>query len=153
MWYVVNMSLAEHFTAPPTQLHYPSDLDDLEWATLEPLLPELPPSVRPRVHRRWLLNAVFYVIKTGCQWTMLPNDYPNPKTVFHYFALWSKSGLWDSLVRALHPQERVAQGHSAQPCAVVLNSRSTKVVAKKRPGPRGGMAPRAIPPLGPGRLV
>ena len=78
---------------------------------------------------------MFYIDKTGCQWNMLPNDYPNPKTVFHYFSLWSKSGLWNSLVRTLHPQERLAEGHDAVPSAIVLDSRSTKVVAKKAARP------------------
>ena len=68
---------------------YPSDLTDNEWDLLEPHLPAPKERGRPRLHSpREILNAVFYVLKSGCQWRMLPRDFPPWKTVFHPFRVW-----------------------------------------------------------------
>ena len=65
---------------------YPSDLTDLEWKLLKPLLPKPKPTGRPSEHpRRVILNAIFYLNRTGCQWSMLPKDFPPKSTVFDYF--------------------------------------------------------------------
>jgi putative transposase len=68
---------------------YPTDLSDAEWSSLEPYLPSPKRRGRPRVHSpREILDAVFYVLKSGCQWRMLPRDFPPWKTVFHPFRVW-----------------------------------------------------------------
>src|SRR6266540_6219873 len=77
---------------------YKSELTDTEWAIVSPLIPE--PKTNGRratVPRRWLLDAMFYVTKTGCGWEWLPHDFPNWKTVYHYFRLWRLIGLWQQV--------------------------------------------------------
>jgi putative transposase len=72
---------------------YPGDLNDKEWARIEPLIPAAKKGGRPRTaNMREGLNAIFYVLKTGCQWDMLPHDFPPKGTVYHYFNQWSR---WD----------------------------------------------------------
>lgn len=124
------MDLAEHFILPPSEILYKTDLTDAEWDLLEPHLPALPFSLRPRIHRRWLINAIFYIQKAGCQWHLLPREYPNPKTVHFYFTLWNRSGVWETIVAVIHAEERTAMDKEVLPSALVLDSRSTKVVAK-----------------------
>jgi putative transposase len=68
---------------------YPTDLSDVEWSSLEPYLPSPKRRGRPRMYSpRGILDAVFYLLKSGCQWRMLPRDFPPWKTVFHYFRVW-----------------------------------------------------------------
>ena len=77
---------------------YDSDLTDDEWNLLEPFIPKPKPGGRPIKHtRRMILNAIFYVNRSGCQWNMLPKDFPPKSTVFDYFSAWRKSGLWVEL--------------------------------------------------------
>jgi putative transposase len=81
---------------------YPSDLTDDEWGLLEPHLPAPKPRGRPRLHGpREILDAVFYVLKSGCQWRMLPRDFPPWKTAFHYFRARRLDGTWERTNRAL----------------------------------------------------
>ena len=125
------MSLAEHFTRPPTKKLYKTDLTEEQWNKIEPLFPELPFSVRPRIHRQWLVSAMFYIKKTGCQWDLLPHDFPHYKTVHFYWSKWNRSGLFKEITAALQAEEREAVGKDPTPNALVLDSRSTKVIAKK----------------------
>jgi Putative transposase of IS4/5 family (DUF4096) len=77
------------------QIPYPTDLTDNEWQLIEPLLPVTNKPGRPRKYTmRALLNAVFYVLRTGCQWRFLPHDFPKWKTAYHYLRLWRKDGTW-----------------------------------------------------------
>ena len=74
---------------------YPSDLDDKEWQLLEPLLPPPKPGGRPvKYPRREIVNAIRYVLRTGCSWRMLPHDLPPWRIVFHYFRTWRKDRTW-----------------------------------------------------------
>ena len=74
---------------------YQSDLSDAEWGCLEPHLPAPEASGRPRLHSpREILDAIFYVLKSGCAWRLLPHDFPPWKTAYHYFRAWRLSGLW-----------------------------------------------------------
>jgi putative transposase len=87
---------------------YPTDLSNAEWSLLEPHLPAPKRRGRPRVHSpREVLNAVFYVLKTGCQWRMLPREFPPWKTVFHYFRRWRLDGIWEGLNHAMRERLRV----------------------------------------------
>ena len=100
---------------------YPSDLTSLEWKLLEPLIPKPKSGGRPIAHtRRAILNAIFYLNRTGCQWSMLPKDFPPKSTVFDYFSAWRKSGLWERLNDQLRVKVRVAEGRKPSPTAAIL---------------------------------
>ena len=106
---------------------YPSDLTDREWKLLEPLIPKPKSSGRPIKHpRRIILNAIFFLNRSGCQWDMLPKDFPPKSTVFAYFSAWRQSGLWEKLNHALRVQVRVAEGRQPSPTAAILDSQSVK---------------------------
>src|SRR5215207_9398615 len=106
---------------------YPTDLSEKEWGLLEPYLPAPKWRGRPRLHSpRQILNAVFYVLKTGCQWRMLPREFPPWKTVFHYFRAWRLDGTWERLNRAMRERLRAQLGRNPQPSAGIVDSQSVK---------------------------
>jgi putative transposase len=106
---------------------YPSDLTDDEWKLLKPLIPKAKSGGRPPKHaRRTILNAIFYLNRTGCQWDMLPKDFPPKSTVFDYFSAWRRSGLWERLNAGLRIKVRVAAGRQPSPTAAILDSQSVK---------------------------
>jgi putative transposase len=106
---------------------YPSDLTDREWGLLEPLLPAPKKRGRPRLHSpRAILNAVFYVLKSGCQWRMLPRDFPPWKTIFHYFRRWRLDGTWERINRVLRRRLREKLGRDPEPSAGIVDSQSVK---------------------------
>ena len=73
---------------------YPTDLPDRQWDYIKNLIPAAQPGGRPRtVDVRQVVNAIFYLVKTGCQWRMLPHDYPAWKSVYHYFRAWRKDEI------------------------------------------------------------
>jgi transposase len=115
---------------------YPTDLTDGEWALLAPHLPPASPRGRPRVHSyRVILNAIFYLVRGGCAWRLLPRDLPPWRTVYHYFRQWRDDGTWEQLNTALREQLRVRQGRAAQPRAGIVDSQSVKTTGVG--GPRG----------------
>ena len=115
---------------------YPTDLTDAEWALLEPHLPPASPRGRPRVHSyRVILNAIFYLVRGGCAWRLLPRDLPPWQTVYHYFRTWRDDGTWGQLNTVLREQLRVRQGRAAQPSAGIVDSQSVKTTGVG--GPRG----------------
>src|SRR3977135_3119093 len=95
--------------------NYPSDLTDGQWQVLRPLLP--PPSKRgrPRIDRRAIIDAILYVVRTGCQWRQLPLDFPKWKTVYTVFWRWRKAGLWERLHDTLRRRLRQATGKKRTP--------------------------------------
>jgi putative transposase len=106
---------------------YPSDLSDAEWSLLEPHLPGPKRRGRPRLHSpREVLDAVFYVLKTGCQWRMLPKDFPPWQTVFHYFRRWRLDGVWERMNRALRRSLRKRLGREPEPSAGIVDAQSVK---------------------------
>jgi len=106
---------------------YPSDLTDKEWQWIESWLPTPGKTGRPRQYPwRTILNAIFYVLRTGCQWRAMPHDLPHWKTVYHYFWQWRRRGWWEQLNAALRAQVRVALGRAAQPSAGIIDSQSVK---------------------------
>ena len=77
---------------------YATDLSDDEWKILEPLVPEAKPGGRPRAHQpRELLNAIFYVLRGGCAWRLLPHDFLPWQTAYHYFRAWRIDGTWERI--------------------------------------------------------
>jgi putative transposase len=106
---------------------YPSDLTEKEWQRLEPLMRRPSRLGRPRKYPlREILNAIFYVIRTGCQWRAVPHDLPKWKTAHHYFRVWRQCGIWAALNTALRTQLRVALGREAHPSAGIIDSQSVK---------------------------
>jgi putative transposase len=106
---------------------YLSDLTDAEWAELEPLVAMPSRRGRPRLHPlRRILNAIFYVVRSGCAWRLLPRDLPPWKTVFHYFRTWRLDGTWERLHTALRERLRVRLGRDPQPSAGIIDSQSVK---------------------------
>jgi putative transposase len=106
---------------------YQTDLSDSEWARIEPFLPVPKAPGRPRVHPlREILNAIFYIVRSGCAWRLLPHDFPPWKTVHHYFRIWRIDGVWELLNTALRQRLRVRQGRNPHPSAGMVDSQSAK---------------------------
>jgi transposase len=106
---------------------YPSDLTDAQWALVESLLSPAKPGGRPEAHpRRELVNAILYVVRTGCAWRQLPVGFPPWETVYWHFARWRDDGSLDALHDALREQVREAEGRKAKPSAAIIDAQSVK---------------------------
>jgi putative transposase len=106
---------------------YQSDLSDAEWSCLKLHLPAPEATGRPRLHdTREILDAIFYLLKSGCAWRLLPHDFPPWKTVYHYFRAWPLSGLWERMHSALRERVRVRLWRNPQPSAGIVDSQSVK---------------------------
>jgi transposase len=113
--------------------HYASDLTDAEWALIEPHMPATKPLGRPRETRlRAVLDAILYIARTGCQWRMLPKDFPPFTTVQGYFYDWRDTGLFETINFALLLEAREAAGREASPSA-----RSSTVNRSRQPRAAG----------------
>jgi len=105
---------------------YPSDLRDGQWAIIEPLIP-VNTTGRPReVEMREVLNAIFYLNRSGCQWDMLPHDLPAKSTVYDHFKQWKADGTWQTILDTLRQQVRVAGGHDPNPSVASIDSQTVK---------------------------
>lgn len=109
---------------------YPTDLNDTEWQVIEQYLPQScpkGPGGRPReIAWRQILNGIFYIVRSGCAWRLMPQDLPHWKTVYHYFRLWRKAGIWRQMNDRLREAVRVQAGRAPQPSAGVIDSQSVK---------------------------
>ncbi len=114
---------------------YPSDVTDEEWALVEP---EMPPQRRgrryPAADRREVLNAILYVLSTGCQWRQLPKDFPPKSTVHEYLIDWHGDGTLAKVHRALYEQVRTLEGRNPTATTAIIDSQSVKSAEK------GGLA-------------
>lgn len=107
---------------------YTSDMTDQQWEMLKPLLPlERPGPGRPlELDMRAVVDAIFYLVRTGCQWDDLPQSYPNHNSVYYHFSKWKTDGTWRAINHRLRQHERQRQGRSADPSAIIIDSQSAK---------------------------
>ena len=124
-------------------LRYASDVSDAEWAQIEALLPVPKRLGRPRTTQmRQVVNAMLYLLTTGCQWRLLPKEFPPFSTVQRFFYRWRDAGLWQTINHFLVMRTREATGREASPTAGVLDSQSVKTT--EAAGPRGYDAGKKI---------
>ena len=116
----------------PHRQPYPRDLSDAKWQAIEPLLP------KPKGfgHRRTvdlgeIINAIFYVLRTGCQWEMLPHDFPPYTTVYGYFRKWHRRSIWVQLHDELRRQVRTKAGREEDSSVAIADSQSVKTTEKE----------------------
>jgi putative transposase len=109
-----------------TRTHYLSDVTDEQWRIFEPLLPAEKPRGRKPVDRRWVLSAILYVLRTGCQWRLLPSDFPKWQTVYGVFWRWRREGVWERLNQILRERVRCAVGKQPTPSAAIIDSQSIR---------------------------
>jgi putative transposase len=111
---------------------YPSDLTDAEWTILASLLPPPKRLGRPaRVDRREVVNAILYVLRTGCQWRYLPEGFPNWNTVYWYFLRWQDDGTWERITDSLRRRLRLQLGRNPEPSATERGARGGTMQASR----------------------
>ena len=110
---------------------YPSDLTDGQWELITPLLPGAKHGGRPRtVDIRTIINGILYLVRTGCQWRMLPVTFGPWSTVYDYFRKYRKSGLWQQIHDSLRKAVRKKAGRKSTPSAAIVDSQSVKTTEK-----------------------
>ena len=114
-----------------TTKSYPSDLNDQEWNEICPLLPKPKKMGRPRtIDYRPIVNAIFYLVRAGCAWRMLPHDFPPWSTVHWYYRHWRRRGIFTRWNRVLREKLRLKEGRDKQPSAMIVDSQSVKTTEK-----------------------
>jgi putative transposase len=115
---------------------YATDMVDSAWEIIAPLLPAAQSGGRPRTTDiRAVVNAIFYLLRTGCQWRLLPREFPAWGTVYHYLRTWKNAGVWTCLQKALYERVRTQAGRAVCPSVVIMDSQSVKTT--ERGGVRG----------------
>ncbi len=115
---------------------YATNLTNSAWELIAPLLPGAQPGGRPRTTDiRAVLNAIFYLLRTGCQGRLLPREFPVWGTVYHYFRSWKNAGVWTCIQKAIYERVRTEAGRAPCPSVVIINSQSVKTT--ERGGVRG----------------
>ena len=106
--------------------NYPSDVSGEQWRIVQKLLPPPKRRGRPAIDRRWVLDAILYVVKTGCQWRQLPHDFPRWKTVYTVFWRWRNDGIWQKIHDALREKVRKSEGKKATPTVAIVDNQSVR---------------------------
>lgn len=110
---------------------YPSDLTDQQWAHIEPLIPPAGHGGRPRtLDMREVMNAILYVLRSGCAWRLLPHDLPCWNSAYYYFWRYRRDGLWQRLHDTLRDSVRRQEGRQDSPSAAIVDSQSVKTTEK-----------------------
>lgn len=112
---------------------YPTDVSDAEWRLIEPMIARERKRKRGRkrsVDIREVINAIFYLIRAGCSWRMLPHDLPPWQTVYSYFEQWKRKGVWSRIHAVLRSKLRELQGRDAEPSAGIIDSQTVKTTEK-----------------------
>ncbi len=124
---------------------YPTDLTDAEWHCIAPHLPGENLRGRPREHpAREILDAIFYVIRGGCAWRLLPHAFPPWGTVYYWFRRWRLDGLWQRILVALRRATREKEGRDPEPSAAIVDSQSVRV-AEESGGTKGYDSGKNVP--------
>ena len=106
---------------------YSTDLTDQQWKIIGPLIPPAKDGGHPRTtDMREVVNTCLYTLRTGCQWELIPNDFPPKSTVYEYYSQWAKDGTLDEMVRRLCVEVRVKAGRNPKPSAAIVDSQSVK---------------------------
>ena len=116
-----------------TRTSYSTDLSECEWQLLRGFFPDRKPGQvgRPREYGwREIVNGILYLVRTGCQWRLLPHDFPSYLTVSHYYHKWRKNGLLEKIEAHLRRAVRLAAGKEATPSVVIIDSQSVKTTEK-----------------------
>ncbi|MAT70619.1 MAG: hypothetical protein CMJ58_13970 [Planctomycetaceae bacterium] len=112
---------------------YSSDLTDRQWQLIRNRLPKRSRRGRPPIDRRRVINAVLYVVRTGCQWRLLPSDFPNGSTVYGVFWRWRNDGVWQRIHDRLREHTRRAAGKRPKPTAAIIDSQSVRTAEGGEP--------------------
>ena len=115
-----------------TKQRYPSDLTDEQWQAIAPLLVK-PTGRPPTTDRREVVNAIFYLVRTGCQWRYLPESFPPWSTVHSCYRRWRLDGTLDRIHERLRQRVRLGAGRHAEPSIAVIDSQSVKTTEKGGP--------------------
>ncbi len=108
-------------------MDYSTNLTDQQWSIISPLFPVNKGRGRPpELDLRVVINAILYLVRTGCQWRNVPNDFPKWQSVYYYFRKWSKDGSWQVINEALRKMEREKRGRNPQPTGAIVDSQSVK---------------------------
>lgn len=105
---------------------YDSNLTDAQWTFLSPMIPPANKRGRPRTDPRLIIDAIFYVLKGGIQWRLLPPDFPPFQTVFHIFRKWARDHTWEAINARLRAHVRESEGKRCQPTAAIMDSQTVK---------------------------
>lgn len=106
--------------------HYPSNMTNRQWRIIRKLLPPQARRGRPPICRRWIIDAILYVLRSGCPWRMLPKCFPNWSTVYGIFWRWRNDGTWQRIHDALRRKTRRAAGKKSTPTVAILDSQSVR---------------------------
>ena len=108
-------------------MSYPTDLSNEEFKYIEEHLPTANQRGRPKIHApREILNAIFYVLKSGCPWRLLPREFPPWRSVYHWFRAWRIDGTWERLNAALRETLRARLGRNPKPSAGIVDSQTIR---------------------------
>ncbi len=108
-------------------MNYPTDLTDKEWDLIKGYFEQKRVFGRPLTYeRRYMVNAILYLTKSGCQWRMLPLEYPPWTTVYAYFRKWSDEGIWEKVLDTVNQKHRKRQGKAPDPTYGIIDSQSSK---------------------------